>query len=105
MDSEALAALYGGMLEKTLLENVRRHAVMAGWLVYHTHNSQRSEPGFPDLVLVRGRRVLFRELKKQKEKPTPVQQMWLDTLAVAGQDVGVWRPYDWGLGMIEEELR
>jgi len=45
-----------------------------GWsLVYHTRFSTQSEPGFPDLVLVntRQQRVIFAELKRDGEDPTP----------------------------------
>lgn len=37
-----------------------------GWLIYHTHNSQRSAPGFPDLTLARGPELIFAELKGAK---------------------------------------
>jgi len=37
-----------------------------GWLAYATYRSMRSEPGFPDLVLVRPPRVMFLELKTAK---------------------------------------
>ena len=38
-----------------------------GWLVYHTRSSQQSEPGFPDLVMVQPPRIIFAELKTEKE--------------------------------------
>ena len=38
-----------------------------GWRVYHTYDSRRSQPGFPDLVLVR-ERILFLELKSETGK-------------------------------------
>ena len=37
--------------QRAVIEMARLH----GWLVYHTHDSRRSAPGFPDLVLVQGR--------------------------------------------------
>jgi hypothetical protein len=35
--------------QATIVETART----LGWLIYHTHDSRRSSPGFPDLVLVR----------------------------------------------------
>ena len=72
-----------------------------GWMVYHTHDSRRSEPGFPDLVLVR-ERVLFRECKTDTGSLTPEQSQWLDRLVKAGADASVWRPAD--RRSIEKEL-
>jgi len=66
---------------------------MFGWLVYHTHDSRRSQPGFPDLVLVRDR-VLYRELKAATGRVSAEQQVWLDRLERAGADAAVWRPGD-----------
>jgi len=94
------------MSEATLQAQVLEAARLLGWLVYHTHDSRRSQPGFPDLVLVHPgkRRVLYRELKTQKGRIRPQQQVWLDALAAAGQDAGVWRPADWLDGGAYDEL-
>ena len=92
------------MTEKELLACVRELARLAGWLCYHTHDSRRSEPGFPDVVLVRGGRVLFRELKVGRNHVTPTQARWLDRLREAGADAAVWRDTDWLDGTIERGL-
>lgn len=94
----------GQMTEKALQERVVRMARALGWLAYHTHDSRRSAPGFPDLVLVRGARVLYRELKTQKGRVRPEQKTWLAALAAAGQDAGLRRPADLLDRTIEKEL-
>jgi hypothetical protein len=68
-------------------------AKMHGWLVYHTHDSRHSEPGFPDLVLV-GARVIYVELKTQTGKMSDAQIRWRDALADAGAEWYLWRPGD-----------
>jgi hypothetical protein len=56
-------------------------AASLGWgLIYHTHDSRRSQKGFPDLVMVRGTRLLFVELKRVGEKPRVEQVAWLEGL-------------------------
>lgn len=92
------------MLESELANEISALAAVLGLLRYHTYDSRRSEPGFPDEVLV-GRRTLFRELKQQGKHPTAAQQRWLDRLAAAGHDVGVWRPEDLISGRIARELQ
>lgn len=82
------------MTEKQLLESVRDLCKLYGLLVYHTHRSDRSEAGFPDLVIVGAGGVLFRELKSQTGKATPDQTKWLDRLREAGADAALWRPTD-----------
>ena len=78
-------------------------AELHGWLVYHTHDSRRSQPGFPDLTMVRHGRLIFAELKKDGAYPTPEQRRWLHELKRASQKVYLWRPSDWR--EIEEVLR
>jgi hypothetical protein len=83
-------------LQQTVLE-------MCGWLgllAYHTHDSRRSQPGFPDLVIAGEYGVLFRELKTDKGTLTDAQRQWANRLT--GWDV--WRPYDLASGRIKKEL-
>ena len=70
--------------------------------IYHTHDSRRSVPGFPDLVMVnpRMRRTLFVELKAQGGRVSPDQVEWLDSLRASGQFAEVWRPSDWVAGRV-----
>lgn len=70
-------------------------AALHGVAAYHTHDSRRSNPGWPDVVLVGARGAIFRELKTAKGKTTPMQDYWLEALVEAGQDAAVWRPADW----------
>jgi hypothetical protein len=92
------------MLEDELAVLIRGLAKRLGMLRYHSYDSRKSEPGFPDEVLL-GSRALFRELKQQGKNPTVAQQKWLDKLTAAGYDAAVWRPEDWFSGRIEREMR
>jgi hypothetical protein len=51
--------------------------------------------GFPDLVLVRGMRILVAELKVDKNNPTPEQSAWLEAFRKTSAEVYLWRPTDW----------
>lgn len=82
------------MSEADLLATVRALAHATGWATYHAHDSRRSEPGWPDLVLAKGNRLLYRELKTQRGRVRPDQERWLDLLATAGADACIWRPAD-----------
>lgn len=48
-----------------------------GYRVYHTHDSRRSEAGFPDLLAIRGPRLLAIELKVGRRRVTDEQREWL----------------------------
>jgi hypothetical protein len=93
------------MPEAELLRQVRKLAKLTGWETYHTHDSRRSDRGWPDLVLASAtqRRVIFAELKTATGRVTPDQKKWLALLANAGQETAVWRPAD--LPLIARILR
>lgn len=82
--------------ETRFRDRVVAYATSLGWLAYFTQRSDRSPAGFPDLVLVRGDRTLFRELKVGRGRLSQEQWRWLRALIVAGNDVAVWTPADWG---------
>lgn len=96
------AAMTEGQLQAVIIANAERN----NWLVYHTHDSRRSQPGYPDLHLVHATRGLsiFRELKTQKGKLRPDQVTWITALEQIGCDVAIWRPADWFNGSITELL-
>lgn len=66
-------------------------ARQVGFLVYHTLRSKGSQPGYPDWTLAR-ERVIFLELKTEKNKPTDAQKKWLGALLNAGAEVYLVRP-------------
>jgi len=68
-----------------------------GFACYHTHDSRRSEAGFPDLVLLRGDVGIVAELKRSaKERPTAAQETWLEAWrAVRRVEVRLWTPELW----------
>lgn len=102
--TEAKAMMQAAITESELQGFVTTLARLHGWLAYHTHDSRRSEAGFPDLTMVRGNRIIFAELKSEKGRVTPAQQKWLDAIsASSGAESYVWRPSD--LDTIDDVLR
>ena len=92
------------MREKDLQEMVIELAQYSGWMHYHTYNSRRSNPGWPDLVLCRQPELIIVELKSAKGQVTKDQKKWLIGLRACGVEVYVWRPQHWLNGTIEERL-
>lgn len=81
---------------KAFLQQVYDYARHRGWLVYWTWKSKHSPPGFPDLCMARGDRLIFAELKTRRDKLRPAQVVWIEALMATGKvDVFVWRPEDW----------
>ena len=81
--------------EKEFQAAVVKLAKAKGWLAYHTHDSRRSEKGFPDLVLIRDGKLLIVELKTESGRVSPEQTVWLCALVACGVDVRTWRPSMW----------
>jgi VRR-NUC domain len=59
--------------------------------------------GFPDLIAVKGDRIIAAELKTTKGRLGPGQREWLAALAAAGVEVFIWTPADWDV--IAAQLR
>lgn len=68
---------------------------LRGWRVYHNPDSRRSDAGWPDLQLLKAPYLVFAELKVPGGKVKPVQDMVINELRSAGQEVYVWYPEDW----------
>lgn len=47
----------------------------------------------------------FRELKSDKGRLSPEQEIWRDRLINAGGDWAIWTPREWQNGQIERELK
>lgn len=63
-------------MQAALIEAAR----LNGWLVYHTFDSRRSDPGWPDLALVRDDVLHLFELKSQRGRVKPEQAAWIAAL-------------------------
>jgi hypothetical protein len=63
-----------------------------GYLSYHTLDSRKCAPGYPDLTLVGHGRLIYAELKKEKGRLSPAQKVWLEELGKTCAEVYVWRP-------------
>ena len=92
--SDALRLDLNATSERDFQRSVVELAELYGWMIYHTYDSRRSNPGFPDLVMVRDNRVIFAELKTMKGKVTKHQERWLEALTKTQVEVRLWRPSD-----------
>jgi hypothetical protein len=87
---------------------VIRRADARGWCGFHVrysegavrgihtpaHHDHLDGYGWPDWVFIRGKQILFRELKSRRGAVRGPQRRWLDALKIAGCDARVWRPTD-----------
>lgn len=80
------------MTEEQFQRQVIELAELYRWRVYHTFDSRRSHPGWPDLVLCRAPELLVVELKTDKGRVSAAQAAWLGDLEECGIAVAVWRP-------------
>lgn len=101
------AQLAGAMSEDELLIAVETELTLRHWLWHHVRRSDRAQQqgdnGWPDIVALRGSRIVVVELKAAKGRVERAQQAWLDAWAAAGAEVYVWRPAD--LDAIRDVLR
>ncbi len=65
------------------------------YLVYHTYDSRRSQPGWPDLTILGFGKCWMRELKRERGRTTLEQEAVGALLLAAGIDWAVLRPSGW----------
>jgi len=86
----------GIVTEASWQQTVKEAAEMFGWWVYHTHDSRHSQPGFPDLVLIKPPRVMFIELKRETGQLTIEQRYVMDMLGECSEiETHIARPSNW----------
>ena len=99
--------------EADFMRTVTELAELFGWSWVHFRPARTAHgwrtpvsgpmgTGWPDLLMVRGKRLIVAELKRDGGKPTPEQVRVLDLLGVAAEAY-VWRPADWSA--VEAALR
>ena len=66
--------------EKQFVQQIKDLARLNGWRTFHCFDSRRSDPGWPDLALVRGPIMIFIECKTERGRVTDNQQQWLAAL-------------------------
>lgn len=94
------------MTEAELQDRILGLAGSLGLLSFHSTDSRRDiGKGFPDLVIVGPRGVLFAEEKDGGGQLKPDQVTWKYRLLAGGARWVLWRPRDWDTGRIEAELR
>lgn len=100
--TEARTAYKQTITEKQVQEAIVKAARLHNWHCYHTFDSRRSEPGFPDLVLIRGDRCLVAEIKGPKGHVSPAQATWIDAFQKAGIEAYLLYPddQDWFIEML-----
>jgi hypothetical protein len=110
--------LAAAMKEDELLRNVHDMAKAYRCRFYHPlpaevwergrrrwHTPLMGDAGWPDVVIVGNKGILFRELKQQRGNPSPAQWKWIETLIRGGGNAAIWRPEHWYSGRIEREIR
>jgi hypothetical protein len=102
--------------EQQLQQAVIECARTLGWLVAHFRTAKTERgwrtpvegdgKGFPDLVCVRGGRVIFAELKSSTGRLSDEQTIWISELRLSpAVETYVWEPSRWLDGTIERALR
>lgn len=102
----ARQTLAAAVPEAAFTTQVLGEAKRRGWRSAHFRPAQNARgdwrtpvagdgKGFPDVLCIRGDRVVIAELKGVGKYPEPAQRAWLDAWRGTSAEVYVWRPTDW----------
>ena len=98
------------MTETQLQAAIIEYAELMGWRIYHVTNVHKrlrshTSEGFPDLHMVRGKRIVYAELKNATEKRTEEQNEWAEAIERTPAEYYLWRPGHWMSGCVDAILR
>ena len=117
--TDARKVIANEMPEAELQSLVEPFFRLDDFLVFHVRSPRGSEPGVPDLLMVKPPRVIFMELKRQKgrldnrvrftrgsrrvpPRRLPTQEEWFNALLECpGIEAYLVRPRDWLDGTVE----
>lgn len=91
--------------EDSVLGQMRQVFEAMGFLTYHTYDSRRCPPGFPDLWVLGFGKLLVLELKAGRNTTTTEQGRWLTELRTSGIDARVYHVSQWPSRDIVKELQ
>lgn len=98
-----LAAFVIELSEAEFQSQVTHLAETLGWDWMHVVTTGKGRhfpirgtigPGWPDLVLIKAERLLFVELKRERQTLDPLQRQMMEKLVRTGAECYVWRPSD-----------
>jgi hypothetical protein len=105
-----MQAILDATSEAAWQKQVENGAETLGWHIFHDAATNRARKcrqcgaftpgprnvkGFPDLLMLKGPRLVVAELKDEYGEVSEEQQRWLDWFrAIPGVEVYVWRPRD-----------
>lgn len=73
--------LWSSITERVISQQIHDEAARWGWKPFRTHYSKHSDPGWPDLTLLKDGLQFSLELKREGKRPTEVQWETLHLLA------------------------
>lgn len=95
--------IYDSISEAVFTQQIIELARWHKWRVMHQRPAMtkkgwrtaiQGHAGFPDLLLLRYKRVIMAELKSATGRVTPEQDDWLTAAVNAGIEIYIWRPRD-----------
>jgi hypothetical protein len=97
-------SIFAALTEKAFQAMVITGLRQRGWLVFVVPDMRMTTAGLPDIVAIRPGRVLLWELKTEKGRVRPEQQVVIDALPPGSTvDARIVRPSQWA--EVEEVLK
>jgi Holliday junction resolvase len=80
------------MTEQQIQSKIKRKLQERGW--YVTKLIKTSTNGIPDLLAIKNGKAMFIEVKREKGKLSPLQELRIDELRQSGAIVHVWTDFE-----------